>query len=103
MELQRIESEEVESMCQGEENIPQQAEPEVMLPSLIIGPKHQDISEDFLAKVRGLISGSVRLKVMDYGVKRARGSWDSNDETLSLEIDDNSGRKLIIKIETKGE
>lgn len=94
----------LESALEAEpEPVPPAPEPEVFLPSTIIGPKHNDISEDFLSKVRAIIGGQVPIKLMDYGVKRARGSWDSNDEFMTVHLTDGSERKLTLKIESKAE
>lgn len=66
----------------------------------VITKRHIEIGEEFLSRVKGLIS-HVPSQIKDYAVKRAQASWDSNDETISLLFKDNS--KLIIKLETKDE
>lgn len=76
--------------------------PEDHLPTCVINAKHDDICEDFLAKIKGILEVN-KLKIMDYGVKRARSSWETNDEFATLSLLDGSGRTLIIKLETKEE
>lgn len=66
----------------------------------VITKRHIEIGEEFLARVKNLISHAPS-QIKDYSVKRAQASWDTNDEVISLNFTGN--QKLIIKLETKDE
>lgn len=72
------------------------AEPIVI--GAVISGRHVEIGEDFLSRARGMIS-HVPSKIINYAVKRAAASWDSDDETIKLEFE--GGRRLTITMETK--
>lgn len=64
-----------------------------------ITPKHQQIGDEFISRIRAVLDGRVPSQICDYAVKRGRSSWDTHDEAITLTLSDKV--KVIIKMETK--
>lgn len=73
------------------------APPEMHMIGSVISKRHIDIGEEFLSRVKGML-GHVPGKITNYGVKRACASWDSDDETITLDF---GNQKLTITLQTK--
>lgn len=67
----------------------------------IISRKHEDIGALFISKVMDALSLNNNT-ILDYGVKRSRGSWDTSSEFITLDINDGSNQRLVINLEHKG-
>lgn len=55
----------------------------------VVTKEHAHISDAFLDRVREIISRR-GLQIKNYGLKVSQGPWDTNDEHLALQIDENT-------------
>jgi hypothetical protein len=65
-----------------------------------ITKKHVEIGDELLARTRNLIN-SGRGKIMNYAVSRSRGSWDTNDETITMDFGDECSLVIVMKTKEK--
>lgn len=65
------------------------SQPETTAVTTVVTKEHAHISDAFIARIRSILFRE-GLNIKNYGLKVSQGPWDTNDEYLELNIDENT-------------